>query len=116
MSQQKSDKKSDTPDTKKPDLADCDDLELVPFCAIVWRSDGVYTREETIEYWRISPNTLASWQKEGLPVLARGMQSYRYYGQDVIDFVRMRVAQGSHRTRGAAKKRANQRKNAVSGE
>jgi len=67
---------------------------------IEWCPDRVYSRSETIAFWKISPNTLAKWQREGLPVLARGMQNYRYYGQDVIDFVRL-VAPSESRVKGA---------------
>lgn len=56
---------------------------------------GVYSREQIIEAFGISPNTLNDWQNEGLPVLKRGAKENRYLGRDVIEFTRT-VAPGLH--------------------
>jgi hypothetical protein len=55
---------------------------------------GVYSREQIIEAFGISPNTLNDWQNDGLPVLRRGAKENRYLGRDVIEFTR--VAPGLH--------------------
>lgn len=77
---------------------------------ITWEAHRTYTREETIAYWRISPNTLLKWQNDGLPVLNLGTKEIHYYGQDVIDFTRSKVAPTSHQHRGASKKTGKQGK------
>lgn len=75
-----------------------------------WHAHKTYTREETIAYWKISPSTLWRWQQNGLEVLHCGNKEYRYYGQDVIDYTRSKVAPKSHQAKGATKKAKKQAK------